>query len=45
MIDTGEDAKSTIIALREQSIQEIIMITGDNENTSKYIANELAWDS
>lgn len=40
-----EDAKSTITALRKQGIQEIIMITGDNKNTAKYIASELNLDS
>ncbi|MFI3175045.1 MAG: heavy metal translocating P-type ATPase [Bacillota bacterium] len=39
-----DDAKETILALREEGISEIIMITGDGEATAKYISNELGID-
>lgn len=38
------DAADTIKALREQGIKEILMITGDNEGTAKYISEQIGLD-
>lgn len=40
-----EDAATTIAALREEGIKELIMITGDNESTARYIAEEIGLDN
>ena len=39
-----EDAKETIVALKSKGI-DIVMLTGDNEETAKYIANEVNIDT
>ncbi|MFI3209085.1 MAG: heavy metal translocating P-type ATPase [Eubacteriales bacterium] len=39
------DAKATIAALREEGIKELIMITGDNESTARYISAEIGLDT
>lgn len=39
-----DDAISTIRGLREQGIQEIIMITGDSEGTAKHISETIGLD-
>ncbi len=39
------DAAATIEALRAEGVKEIIMITGDNESTARYISNEIGLDT
>lgn len=38
------EASRTIEALHNQGIEKIVMMTGDNEKTAKYIANEVGVD-
>ncbi len=40
-----EDAAKTIMLLREQGIQDIIMITGDSEGSAKYASDLLGLDN
>ncbi|WP_418285140.1 heavy metal translocating P-type ATPase [Halorubrum sp. DTA46] len=39
-----EDAAATIAELREQGVEQIVMLTGDNERVARHIADELGID-
>src|SRR5699024_2875155 len=40
-----EDAKQAVTTLRQQGVEQIIMLTGDNEHTAKIVAEELGLDN
>lgn len=40
-----EDAKQAVTTLRQQGVEQIVMLTGDNEHTAKIVAEELGLDN